>query len=82
MEQGIDAKRTATLATKNGYKRWKRLEAFYSELISDLRAVQKAWRNPDAHFRRPFTEAQALKVLERVRDFMQNLATRISERRS
>jgi hypothetical protein len=76
VQGGINAKRpTVTKA------RWKTLEPFYAEIVSDLRAVKVAWRNPDAHFRRPFDEAGALKVLEKVRDFMQNLATRVRERK-
>lgn len=74
IEEGTEAKRLAMTKT-----RWKAVEDFYGEVISDLRAVKNAWRNPDAHFRRPFNEAQAQKVLEKVRDFMQNLATRVGE---
>jgi hypothetical protein len=76
VENGITAKR----ATMNK-ARWKAVEPFYAEIVSDLRAVKNAWRNPDAHFRRTFDEQGALKVLNKVKDFMQNLATRISERK-
>lgn len=77
VETGRDARRA-----KMTKARWKAVESFYAEVISDLRAVKDAWRNPDAHFRRPFNEPQARKALEKVRDFMQNLATRVSERKS
>jgi hypothetical protein len=59
--------------------RWKKVDGFYAEIVSDLRAIKVAWRNPDAHFRKPFNEAQARKVLDKVQDFMQHLATRIRE---
>jgi hypothetical protein len=36
--------------------------------------MKDAWRNPTAHFRRQYDEAQAKKVLEKVGDFMRNLA--------
>jgi hypothetical protein len=76
VESGVNAKRAAI----TGRARWRVLEPFYAEVVSDLRAVKNVWRNPDAHFRRPFNEVQAQKVLEKVRDFMQNLATRVRER--
>jgi hypothetical protein len=76
VENGIKAKRAAI----GNKARWKELEPFYNEVVSDLRAVKNAWRNTDAHFRRSFDEAGSLKVLEKVRDFMQNLATRVRER--
>jgi hypothetical protein len=75
VEEGVAAKRQAMTKA-----RWKKVESFYAEVVSDLRAVKEAWRNPDAHFRRPFDEAGAQKVLEKVRDFMQNLATRVHEK--
>lgn len=58
---------------------WKRMEPFYNEVISDLRAIQRAWRNPGAHFRRRYDEPEALKVLDRTKEFMQHLATRLQE---
>lgn len=62
------------------WNRWKRREASYGELISDLKAVQRAWRSPTAHFRRNYGPAEAGKVLDRVRDFMQHSARLISTR--
>lgn len=75
--EGAVKARSASVKPKS---RWKRQEPFYSEIVSDLRAVKNAWRNPTAHFRRTYNETQALKVLEKVRDFMQNLTTRLRER--
>lgn len=60
---------------------WKGVEAFYEEALSDLRAVKNAWRNPTMHFRRTYTEEQAAKAMDRVRDFMIHLCGRVHERR-
>ena len=77
IEGAVTAKRrtaTGPQASPRTKSNWKRIEPFYNEIISDIRAIKNAWRNPDAHFRRPFDEAQAKKVLEKVGDFMKNLA--------
>lgn len=60
---------------------WKRVEAFYEEALSDLRSVKNAWRNPTMHFRRIYTEEQAAKVRERVKEFMIHLCARVHERK-
>ena len=59
---------------------WKKVEPFYGETISDVRAVKDAWRNPSAHFRRQYDELEAKKVLSKVSDFMENL-TRLFPRK-
>jgi hypothetical protein len=81
LESAIADKRTAVLggsknkATAMAKSNWNKQEAFYSEVLSDVRDMRKAWRNPGFHFRLlPFDEGKAKKVLEKVRDFMQNLA--------
>lgn len=61
--------------------KWKLVEPFYDEVTSDLRALKNAYRNTIAHYRRSFDEPQAHKVLERVRELMQRLATKIKEPR-
>ena len=76
VKRGSEAK----LATIPRARR-KKLEPFYNELLLDLGAVKTASRNPHAHFRRSFDEDQAHKVLDKLRDFMQNLAKRIYERK-
>jgi hypothetical protein len=76
VEAGIKAKRQAMPTA-----RWKRMEPFYNEALSDLRHMRGAWRNPGAHYRRDFDEEKSSKVLGRVREFMQNLATRIGSRK-
>jgi len=59
----------------DAWAEWKRLEASYNELLSDLGAVEKAWRHPSAHHRQTYTIAQAEKVLDKVKDFAQHAAT-------
>lgn len=56
---------------------WKRKEASYNELISDLRAVKYAWRHTSMHFRQTFTIEQAEKILDKVTDFAVHVAKRI-----
>jgi hypothetical protein len=82
IENGVAAKKSAALGTKSAKQKsaWKRMEPSYNEVISDARAVKDAWRNPTAHFRRQYDEAQAKKVLGKVRDFMQNLADKLPSR--
>jgi hypothetical protein len=77
IEEAINRKRA-----KVDRSTWKSLEAFYDEALSDLRSVKNAWRNPTMHFRRTYTEEQAQKVLDRVRDFMTHLCSRVHERRA
>jgi len=77
IESAIDRKRAGMRKPA-----WKSVEAFYDEALSDLRSVKNAWRNPTMHFRRTYTEEQADKVLERVREFMAHLCLRVHERRA
>lgn len=77
IEGEVAAKRkiaTSPTATNDQKSEWRKIEPIYSEIISDARAMKDAWRNPTAHFRRQYDEAQAKKVLEKVGDFMRNLA--------
>ena len=57
------------------FANWKRKEASYNELISDLNAVKKAWRHTSMHFRQTFTREHAEKILEKVKDFAQHAAS-------
>jgi hypothetical protein len=75
VETGIDAKRSSMNS-----KRWRVVEHFYSEIVSDLRAVKNAWRNPTMHFRRTYDEAEAAKVKSKVKDFMLHLSLKVKER--
>src|SRR5437899_2779768 len=84
LRKAIDVKRMMVLggskakASAAAKSRWAKLEPFYSEVLSDVRDMKNAWRNPGFHFRLPpFNEPKAKKVLEKVRDFMTNLAENI-----
>lgn len=57
------------------YAAWKAQEPVYAELESDLTAVKKAWRHTIAHYRQRYTAGQAQKVLDRVRDFVRQVAS-------
>ena len=62
-------------------KTWKALEPFYSELVSDIKAIKNAWRNPTMHFRRIYSDTQAEKVYGRVQEFMIHASTRLRGRK-
>lgn len=84
LENAIGVKREAILggskrkAANADRSKWNKLEPFYAEVLSDVRDMKNAWRNPGFHFRLPpFDEPKAKKVLDKVRDFMTNLADNI-----
>lgn len=65
-----------TSKTRRGVKKSAELE-FYSNAVSDCRAFKETWRDCVMHARnRHITEAEAMTVLTRVREFMQRLAER------
>ena len=61
IEAGMKAKQVSSSKGK-----WKAIEPFYAEVLSDIRAIKNAWRNPTMHFRRTYTEEQAGKLYSRV----------------
>jgi hypothetical protein len=77
IQAGVDVLRKQAEA-KTGdalaWAEWKRLEALYAELISDLNAARKAWRDTGAHFRQRYNEEQAEKVLARTGEFVRQVA--------
>jgi hypothetical protein len=84
LQQAIETKRATILggskakASPSAKSKWAEREPFYSEVLGDVRDMKNAWRNPGFHFRLPpFDETKARKVLEKVRDFMVNLANSI-----
>jgi hypothetical protein len=48
-----------------------------AELLSHLRAIKNAWRNPTMHVERDYDEQQALDVLRTVRSFLISAAARL-----
>ncbi len=61
--------------------KWKRIEPFYSEVLSDIKAIKNAWRNPTMHFRRRYTDAEAAKVYRRVQEFMVHASRHLKSRK-
>jgi hypothetical protein len=57
------------------WSEWKKTEAAYAELISDLNAAKKATRHRTAHYRERYNEVQADKALRKVEDFVRHAAT-------
>jgi hypothetical protein len=54
--------------------KWAKVEPFYNDIISEVRAIKNAWRNPGFHFRRrDFDEGKSKEVLDRVKEFMRTL---------
>jgi hypothetical protein len=78
IEIAIAGKQAATPNKKS----WKTLEPFYSELVSDIKAIKNAWRNPTMHFRRTYTDSQAEKLYTRVQEFMIHASTHLRGRKS
>jgi hypothetical protein len=63
-----------TKATGVAKSNWNKQEAFCSEVISDVRDMRRAWRNPGFHFRlAPIDESKAKKILDKTKDFMTTL---------
>jgi hypothetical protein len=85
IEGGVGAKRkvaTDQNAARRVRSNWARVEPYYTELISDARAVKNAWRNPGFHFRRrDFNERTARKVIDKVRDLMADIAKILPKKR-
>jgi hypothetical protein len=78
IKDALDVVRKQAEAKKGdieAWAEWKRREASYNELLSDLSAVEKAWRHTSAHHRQTHTIDQAEKVLGKVKDFAQHAAS-------
>jgi thymidylate synthase len=70
----LEATAKAHSSDPNIWAEWKRLEPKYNEIISDANAVKKAWRHTTAHFRQRYEPEQAEKVLDKVGDFVRDVA--------
>lgn len=53
--------------------------AFYSDAADHCTFMKDIWRNNVSHARQPYKDAEALAVLERVRDFMKFIAEHLPE---
>lgn len=54
--------------------------AFYEELQAYLGGAKDAWRNHAAHASKSYSEAEARRIYDSVRSFMQHFATHLDER--
>ena len=61
-----------------GDKRVQELE-FYATCISEANSFKHIWRNQVSHSLKRYSKSEAITVMERVRLFMSNLATRVKE---
>lgn len=78
IESAIEAKRS-TIKRKSAWKA--RHEPFYAEVISDMRAVKNAWRNPTLHFWRTYTDEEATKIYDRTRELASTVARHSARKR-
>jgi len=60
-------------------EKWESETAFYRGLLVDLRYFKDVIRDPISHARKDYSEKGALDVFDHVRDFMQRLASQVSE---
>lgn len=74
----IERKIAAERGAPRGPAKAERLQ-FLSEAASEFRHFKDAWRNHAAHNRASYDVHQARSVMERVRSFMNHLATRLAE---
>jgi hypothetical protein len=64
----------AKYKTKNA--RWKKNEAFFTDVLGELTAVKIAWRNPTMHVRAVHTVEEAENIFRAVQSFAKRLAER------
>jgi hypothetical protein len=79
IKEALSELRAQSEAHKKGdahsWAAWKRLEASYLEVISDVNAAEQAFRNKSAHYREQYTMDRAEKILNRVGDFVRHVVT-------
>jgi len=80
VESAIGKKKKAILSSdppsREEKSQWIQVEPVYNEVVSEIRAIKNAWRNPGAHYRyrRPYDQRDAKKILDKVGDLMRTLA--------
>ena len=73
----VKGKLTTIQATPRGTKRRRSKLEGWSDAADHCTFMKDLWRNNVSHNRKPYTEAEALAALRRVRDFMDFLAKNI-----
>jgi hypothetical protein len=74
----IDKKLDKIAAQPRGKKKTESLN-FYRRTLDECEMLKDSWRNPVSHLRGRFTEAEALGVYSRVKEFMQRLSEKVKE---
>jgi len=59
---------------------WKEAREYYAKLALQFDFFREAWRNHTAHGRAKYTEREAERIFDKIKDFMQDLAVRLAER--
>ena len=82
IEKAVDAKvrekAGAMLAPASAKRRADGI-TFYTAAAKEFRYFKEAWRNRAVHGRARYSENDAAKIMNHVRDFMGHLATRLKE---
>jgi len=79
IDDGLDAAIASKIrAAQCGTPR-NELKEFYHGIMGEFRAFRDVWRNNVMHGNTPYTEEQATRVFEHVREFMARMATQIKE---
>lgn len=78
IKEGIKNKKAKSRSWKA--KSWKAKEPLYEEIILDLRVIKKVIRNPSSHFRKAFSDKDALKLLNDVPMFLEHYAKTLKTR--
>jgi len=73
---GINVEIAKARALPHGPRKNRRLQ-FYSNAAENCTYIKDLWRNETSHTRKRYNDAEALGVMNRVRDFMQLLVTGI-----
>jgi hypothetical protein len=77
--RALEDKQKALRQTPAGHKK-DADQAFFNGALADLNAFKDEYRNMVSHVRVTYDELQALRALERVKHFMNRIASRIDER--
>lgn len=75
----IESKATAFEKSATKPDNWKDDREFYFQCIADFKVFKNAYRNASMHGRSKYGDEEAIDIMNRVRSFMQTLATRFHE---
>lgn len=81
--KGFENNKPDKAASSKEKSEWKDKVQFYSDCATQFRYIKDAWRNQNTHTRRgtlPYTSEKTRQIYDNVCDFMQSMATRLSEK--